>query len=201
MINIDKLYDLMADRGFQEPRTGDLFFPAYIYTYAPEQEYEMRAQIQLLSEKLKRPNHYLDTLIINIYDEIITYLKAESFSGKTIFDMLIEKEKEDSEEAFLWVREEINGGGFYDYFNAKVKEHFSDTKKKRVYLLISGFGSAFPYIRASEFLKKTESLIKEFKIILFYPGEYNESKYSLFKILNDDNMYRANHLNRQFEEN
>ena len=93
MINIDKLYDLMADRGFQEPRTGDLFFPAYIYTYSPKEEYEMRKQINLLAEKLERPNHFLDTLIINIYDEIITYLKSESFSGKSIFDMIIEKRK------------------------------------------------------------------------------------------------------------
>ncbi len=201
MINIDKLYDLMADRGFQEPRTGDLFFPAYIYTYSPKEEYEMRKQINLLAKKLKRPNHFLDTLIINIYDEIITYLKSESFSGKTIFDMLIEKENVDSEEAFLWVREEINDGNFYTYFNEKIKKHFADAEKKRVYLLISGFGSAFPYLRASEFLKKTESLIKDFKIILFYPGEYADSRYSLFELLNDDNMYRANHLNRQFEDN
>ena len=107
----------------------------------------------------------------------------------------------DSEEAFLWIREEINDGNFYTYFNEKIKKHFADTDKKRVYLLISGFGSAFPYIRASDFLKKTESLIKEFKLILFYPGEYTDSRYSLFELLNDDNMYRANHLNRQFEDN
>ena len=35
MLDSNKLYKLMADRGFQEPRTGNLFFPAYIYTYNP----------------------------------------------------------------------------------------------------------------------------------------------------------------------
>ena len=63
-----------------------------------------------------------------------------------------------------------------------------------------GFGSSYPYIRASELLKKTERLIKEFKIIIFYPGEYNESNYSLFNILNDDHMYRANNLNKLLGE-
>jgi hypothetical protein len=32
ILDSSKLYDLMADRGFQAPRTGNLFFPAYIYT-------------------------------------------------------------------------------------------------------------------------------------------------------------------------
>lgn len=199
-INIDKIYDLMADKGFQEPRTGNLFFPAYIYTYPPEQEYEIREQIDMLIEKLKRPNHYLDSLVINMYEELIEYLKNESFAGKTLFELVIEKEKEDPADALAWVRDEINHGDFYKKFEAKVKEHFKDEHEKKVYLIMYGFGSAFPFLRASELLKKTERLIKEFKVILFYPGEYKDSKYSLFGILNDDNMYRANYLNRQLGE-
>ncbi len=48
MINVDKIYNLLADKGFQEPRTGNLLFPAYVYTYQPEQEYQIREQIELL---------------------------------------------------------------------------------------------------------------------------------------------------------
>ena len=190
----------MADKGFQEPRTGNLFFPAYIYTYPPEEEYEIRRQIDLLIEKLKRPNHYLDCMVVNIYHELIEYLKNESFTGDTLFDMLLDKEKEDPDETLSWVIDEVNHGDFYNRFETKIKEHFKPDKEKRVYLIIYGFGSAFPYIRASDFLKKIESLIKEFKVILFYPGEYKDSNYSLFSMLNDDNMYRANYLNRQLNQ-
>lgn len=200
MISVDKIYDLMADKGFQEPRTGNLFFPAYIYTYPPQKEYAIREQINLLIEKLKRPNHYLDSLVINIYQELIDYLKDETFAGKTLFDLVIEKEKEDPAEALAWIRDEVNHGKFYEKFEAKVKEHFSEDHDKKVYLIMHGFGSAFPFLRASELLKRTEKLIKEFKVIIFYPGEYKESKYNLFGILNDDNMYRANYLNRQLGE-
>lgn len=200
VIHMDKIYDLMADKGFQEPRTGNLFFPAYIYTYPPEQEYAIREQIGLLIEKLKRPNHYLDSLVINIYEELIGYLKGESFVDKTLFDSIIKKEKEDPADALAWVKDEINHGDFYKKFEAKVKDHFKYEHEKKVYLIIHGFGSAFPFLRASELLKKTESLIKEFKVILFYPGEYKDSNYSLFGVLNDDNMYRANYLNRQLGE-
>jgi|SRR5690554_1980653 len=200
MISVDKIYDLMADKGFQEPRTGNLFFPAYIYTYPPQQEYAIREQIDLLIEKLKRPNHYLDSLAINIYQELLDYLKSEMFAGKSLFDLVIEKEQEDPAEALAWIRDEVNHGEFYKKFEAKVKGHFSKDHDKKVYLILYGFGNAFPYLRASELLKRTEKLIKEFKVIIFYPGEYTESKYSLFGILNDDNMYRANYLNRQLGE-
>ena len=51
MNSSDKIYDLMSDKGFQEPSTGNLFFPAYVYTYKPELEYEIREQIaQLIKE-------------------------------------------------------------------------------------------------------------------------------------------------------
>jgi len=201
MINIDKIYDLMADRGFQEPRTGNLFFPAYIYTYKAEQEYEIREQIELLIKKLKRPNHYLDCMTINIYHEIIAYLKEESFAGKSIFESVIEKEKDDPERAFLWVRNKLQSDKFITYFTKKVQEHFKEQTDKKVYLVLYGFGSSFPYLRASELLKKTEKLIKDFKVIVFYPGEYKEAKYRLFDVLDDDNMYRANHLNKQLGQN
>lgn len=199
MNSADKIYDLLSDKGFQEPRTGNLFFPAYIYTYKPELEYEVREQIAQLINKLKRPNHYLDCLVINIYEELITFLKADSFSGSSIFDLIIEKEKEDYQDAFNWVLDEVDEG-FYTHFENKVKNHFTDKSEKRVFLIIYGFGTVFPYLRASDFLKKTERLIKEFKVIVFYPGKYEDSNYILFNELNDDNLYRANHLNNQLSE-
>jgi hypothetical protein len=200
MINIDKIYDLMADKGFQEPMTGNLFFPAYIYTYSPEDEYEIRTQIDLLIQKLKRPNHFLECLVLNIYHELIEFLKSETFAGKSIFESILEKEKEDPSDALDWIRDEVNNGDFYDFLENKVKAHFSGNMEKKVFLILYGFGSSFPYIRASELLKRTEKLIKDFKVIVFYPGYYNDAKYSLFGVLNDDNMYRANHLNRLLGE-
>ncbi len=200
MINIDKLFDLMSDKGFQEPRTGNLFFPAYIYTYPPESEYEIREQLHLMNEKLKRPNNYLDCMVINIYHELIDYLKSKSFAGKTLFDQIISKEKEDAHEAYEWIRDEINEGGFYQHLEKLVKQYFQPDQKKRVYLIIYGFGSVFPYMRASELLRKTERLIKEFKVLIFYPGDYKNARYNLFGILDDDHIYRANHLNNLLGE-
>ncbi len=186
----------MADKGFQEPRTGNLFFPVYIYTYEPSEEYEMRKEINLLIEKLKRPNNYLDSLVMNMYDEMIEYLKEEQFANRTLFDLISDKEKEDDEEALTWVRDEINEGNFYNNFTKKVKNHFGQNNEKKVYLVLHGFGTAYPYLRVSDFLKNTEQFIKEFKVIVFYPGNYDNNNYNMFGLLNDDNLYRANHLNK-----
>lgn len=196
ILDSNKLYNLMSDRGFQEPRTGNLFFPAYIYTYNPEFEYEMRKEIAFLIEKLKRPNNYLECLVINMYEEMISFLKTEEFSGRTLFDLITEKEKEDPEDALDWILEEINDGNFYANFENKVKAHFAVKNDKKVYLILHGFGAAYPYLRVSDFLKNTEQLIKEFKVIIFYPGNYENNNYNMFGLLNDDNLYRANHLNK-----
>lgn len=196
MLNSSNLFNLMASKGFQEPRTGNLFFPVYIYTYEPAEEYEMRQEINLLIEKLERPNNYLDSLVINMYDEIIDFLKGENFAGSSLFDLILEKESEDGEEALEWVLAEINDGNFYQKFTEKVINHFGENSEKKVYLVLHGFGAAYPYLRVSDFLKNTEQFIKEFKVIVFYPGNYDNNNYNMFGLLNDDNLYRANHLNK-----
>jgi hypothetical protein len=134
-----------------------------------------------------------------MYVEMIDFLKAEQFANRSLFDLILEKEKEDDEEALEWILEEINEGNFYTKFTEKVKTHFGESNEKKVYLVLHGFGTAYPYLRASDFLKNTEQLIKDFKVILFYPGNYDNNNYNMFGLLNDDNLYRANHLNKYLE--
>ena len=40
-MTIQELYDLLASDDFQRADTGNLFFPAYMYMYEPENEYEI----------------------------------------------------------------------------------------------------------------------------------------------------------------
>ena len=45
-MSISDFYErLLTDKEFQEPETGNLFFPAYIYQYDPKEEYSIRKQI------------------------------------------------------------------------------------------------------------------------------------------------------------
>lgn len=188
----------MSDKSFQDPRTGNLFFPAYIYTYPPANEYEIRDKIEQAVNNLARPSNYLNTLSINIYHELIAFLKSRVFMKRSLLDQIIEKEKEDPNAASNWVKDQMKN--FIIHFEDKVEKHFADADKNKAYLILYGFGSIFPYLRASELIKQTESLIKDFKVIVFFPGEYEDSYYSLFEILKDENTYRANHLNNLLNE-
>ena len=48
MESIDKIYGILAGKGFQDPETGKLFFPVYIYSYDPKKEYAFREALKRL---------------------------------------------------------------------------------------------------------------------------------------------------------
>lgn len=194
-MNVDKLVELLEDKGFQDPRTGNLFFGAYIYLYDPKKEYEMQNNIKILTKRLKRPNNFLDCLTIDFFDFFVKYLKQNTFGGISFFDEAIQQEQESPQKAFEYLLYEIENDDFFNAFEVQVKEHFKENNDKRVYLLIHGIGQIYPYLRASTFLKRIEALIKDFKIIVFYPGDYQDNEYSLFKELRTDNIYRVTLLN------
>jgi hypothetical protein len=194
-MNVDKLVGLLENKGFQDPRTGNLFFGAYIYLYEPKEEYAMQEHIKILTNRLKRPTNFLDCLTIDLFEFFVAYLKENSFGGASFFEEAIRQEQENPEKAFEYLLYEIGNDDFFKAFETRIKEHFKRDNDKRVYLLIHGIGQIYPYLRASTFLKRIEALIKDFKIIIFYPGDYSDNEYSLFKELRTDNIYRVTLLN------
>jgi Domain of unknown function (DUF1788) len=195
--DITKLIKYLEDPSFQNPETGKLFHPTYIYLYNAEDEYKMQEDLQTILGRLKRPNHFLDCLLVNLYEELIDYLKSNRIFDTTVFDEILKREESDAAFAQQWVIDKVDNAVFLEYLTKKINDHFGDiSNEKRVYLLIHGVGDVFPYLRASDFLKRIESLVKTFKVILFYPGEYSDKYYNLFGNIRTDNIYRANLLNQ-----
>ena len=197
-MTISDLFDELANKDFQEPSTGSLFFPAYIYTYPPENEYEIRDEIAKLKERLIRPDNYIDCLILNIFHEFITYLKEIIIGEESLFHLILKEEKNDAKNMANLLKEKARDASFFDYINNKALEHFNlPSKFKKVYLMIHGFGSIFPYLRTSEFLKNYEKYLSGgYKLITFFPGKYENKNYHLFNIFNDENIYRATLINK-----
>lgn len=193
---IDKIFQLLSSEDFKDPDTGLLFFPVYIYTYPAEKEFQIREQIDLLNEKLKRPSNNLNCLVINIYKEFIIYLKESTFAGTSLFDSILDLEKDNYEDSLEFIQEKANDDQFMNFIGQKFEAYFKEQQTDRVYLFLHGFGSVFPYLRLSTLLKNTEKYTKNFKLIAFYPGDFKNANYSLFSLFNDDNVYRANHLNK-----
>ncbi len=196
-INFDNLFEHLSDEGFQEADTGLLMFPIYIYTYEPDQEYEARKSIKKLNEQLSRPANNLQCQLINIYDFFIEYLKKEDVGGVNMLEAILDKEKEESENTRYFIEDKLNEDALYDYLGEQIKQHFTkEPVEKKAYLLMYGFGNLFPYLRVHTFTKNIEKIVKNFKLIIFYPGTYVEGSYKMFNSVKSENAYRATNLNQ-----
>lgn len=190
-MTITELYDQLCDKDFQDHYTGNLFFPAYMYMYDAEKEYEIDQQILSIKDRLYRPSNYLDIMVIDIFEEFRNYLKKEKFGRDSKFDYYIQHEPEKQKQVADALKKDAYDPRFLTYLDNKIQSHLNSTEEYEVaFVIMKGFGNAFPYIRASRFMNNFEKYIKGFKLIMFYPGEA-KNYYSLFGLLKDENLYRA----------
>ncbi|MFD1315233.1 BREX protein BrxB domain-containing protein [Namhaeicola litoreus] len=190
-MTITELYARLSDKDFQDHETGNLFFPAYMYTYDATKEYEIDAQILNIKNRLHRPNNYLDVMVIDIFEEFVNHLKNRKFGKATMFDYLCQHEKNNPDQVDNSLKREGYKDEFLNNLDETIKAHLAQAKDYEVaYVFMKGFGRAYPYIRASRFMSKFEKHVKGYKLVLFYPGEAKDY-YSLFGILKDENLYRA----------
>lgn len=190
-MTIPELYNQLANKDFQDHQTGNLFFPAYMYMYDPEKEYEIDAEILDIKNRLHRPNNYLDVMVIDIFEEFVAFLKQQKFGKDSKFDYYLKFEKNQSDAVDKALHQDAYDKRFLEFLNNKISTHLENAIDYEVaYVMVKGFGNAFPYIRASRFMNNFEKYIKGYKLIMFYPGEVKEY-YSLFGLLKDENLYRA----------
>jgi hypothetical protein len=200
MIQFDKILNVLARKDFQDPSTGNLFFPVYIYTYDTKDEALYKEQIPEMISHLSRPSNHLHTLHIDIWKEIMTFFEEKTF-GKFTFLELIKNKENTGEDVTQWVRQHLfnSQNGFFIWLKNKIDAHYRDGDLKfKPYIIVNGFTEAFPYMRPGEFLKNTESLPEHYKIILFYPGKVEGENFKLFGTLESESIYRANILNNMF---
>ncbi len=189
-MTITELYNQLCDKDFQNHETGNLFFPAYMYMYNPEHEYDVEKEILDIKNRLHRPNNYLDVMVVDIFEEFTSFLKNEKFGNTTKFNFFIEHESTKQDAVDKSLKQDAYTEKFMNYLRDKISEHHSSTEYEVAYVFMKGFGNSYPYIRASRFMSNFEKHIKGYKLIMFYPG-VAKGYYSLFGLLQDENLYRA----------
>lgn len=189
-MTITELYNQLCNKDFQDHQTGNLFFPAYMYMYNPEKEYEVEKEILDIKNRLHRPNNYLDVMVLDIFEEFISYLSTENFGSNSKFDYYIAHESNKKDAVDKALKQDAYTEKFMIYLRDKIAQHHKDTDYEVAYVFVKGFGNSYPYIRASRFMSNFEKYIKGFKLIMFYPGTA-KGYYSLFGLLQDENLYRA----------
>lgn len=195
-MSIDKLYDLLEKKDFLNPDTANIFSPFYFYTYNAKDEYSVRLEIERLKGKLERPLAMVDTLVLNLYEVLIEFLQSSTVAGKSQFDIILDREKRDEEKARVQIERMVSSEEFCTFLVEKIKSHLSeDSHLKKVYVFLYGVGSVYPYLRVHNLISRLEQFVKDYKMIIFYPGKLLDNNYQLFERLPSKNIYRANHLN------
>lgn len=194
MMTIEELYSKLEDKFFQDTDAGSIFYNVYIFQYNPEDEYEIRDQIQHLKTRLKRPNNNLDILAINLFEEFCDFLDHTSFGNHpSMLNYLLSKEEQGVAVTNVLIQNACNED-FFKAVHDKIEQHIeNDNQLKKSFVFLYGIGEIYPYLRTNTFLSNFERYNKgeKYKLIVFYPGHSVENSFSLFNRLKDDHTYRS----------
>jgi len=199
------VFDRLSDPDFQDLGSGLMSFPAYIYVYPPDREYEFRDELPKLCERLKRPKvqpqQEQEPLLLNVYEAFLGYLEDRTLGGHPLLERILDQEETDASQVEKQLKRHARSGEFVGGLAEQFEEYVeAPSEYKRSYVFLHGWGSIYPYLRASQFLDRMEGRLGNYKLILFYPGTYEDGQFHLFGKLNSNRVYRASCLNEMIAE-
>ena len=113
---LDRVFDRLSDPGFQDLGSGLMSFPAYIYVYPPDREYELREELPNLCERLRRPKvqpqEEQDPLLLNVYEAFLDYLEDRTLGGRPLLERILEQEESDPEKIEKQLKRHARSGEF-----------------------------------------------------------------------------------------
>jgi len=194
---LNDLFEVLADPDFQAPGSGLMTFPAYVYVYPPDREYEFRRALTNLQERLTRPKVQVQPSVCNIYEALLDFLRDKTLGGRSLLDRIMEVEAEKPDMIDRQLKQHARSDPFAEYMAGRFDRfvHEEDSALDRPYVFLHGWGAIHPYLRASQFLDRMEQHVRGYKLILFYPGTYESGEFRLFGRLESSRVYRASCLN------
>lgn len=159
--------------------------PYFIFEYPPAEELRIRKHIDFLLEHIPKHKPGLRVVHINLFDFIIDHLKE-----RNKLDKAIEMEKEKGQEHLQKQLEKM-------LHPQKIAPQLAELipPDKTDLALMSGIGSAWPFMRASGVLNNLHKFTGMMPLVMFYPGVYDQVTFRLFGKIRDkqkqDNYYRA----------
>lgn len=142
----------------------------YIFDYLPEDEMDVREQLQLLVDHIRRTKPELRFQHVNLFEFIIDLLKEQKLLEKAF-----QLQKEKGGQAVLKALKGILN-------EEKIARRFSESvkPKERGLVFLSGIGSCYPLIRSHTLLNNLHPLFGHTPLVMFYPGRYDKTSLRLF---------------------
>lgn len=159
--------------------------PYFIFEYPAEEELRVRQHIGFLLEHIPKRKPGLRVVHINLFDFIIDHLR-----DRNKLDKAIEMEKTKGQERLQKQLEKM-------LHPQKLAPHLAELMPPDTtdLALMSGIGSAWPFVRASGVLNNLHKFTGKMPLVMFYPGIYDQVTFRLFGKIRDkqkqDNYYRA----------
>jgi hypothetical protein len=193
---LDDLFALLRDPDFQDPEAGLMSFPAYVYVYPPGQEYAFREELAALSDRLQRPGIEQEPLHVNVYAAFLDFLAQKQLGGRSLLSRLHETEPDEPSKVERQLYRHARSDGFAAFLAEQFGAHVgAEAGHRRSYVFLDGWGSMHPYLRASSFLDRMEAYVRGYKLILFYPGTYEQGQFKLFGAIESKSVYRGSCIN------
>ncbi|MBN1167756.1 MAG: DUF1788 domain-containing protein [Methanospirillaceae archaeon] len=154
--------------------------PFWIFDYPPEDELFIRHSIRRIEDIMKA--HSIAVVILDLYE-----LCLEIIQSKISYEQVIEFEtRKGSDELLNKLRIILKP----DIIKRFIAERLHSSEPVEVVFLV-GIGKVWPLIRSHSILNNLQPVLGNIPLVVFYPGNYNNSELSLFGRFKDANYYRA----------
>ena len=175
------VYQKLISPDFGKNLGGEL--PLFIQPIPNAGQTELNAQTERLATRLSKKGK--TALIIDLYQLCMTLLEEEG-----VLETILEEEPNIASEDIVSTIDSILD--MRSVVIPRISERIQTENPN--YVFITGVGRTYPFVRSHGILNNIDELAKENKLILFFPGEYNNLQLSLFGIISDENYYRGHNL-------
>ena len=175
------VYQKLISPDFGKNLGGEL--PLFIQPIPNAGQTELNAQTERLATRLSKKGK--TALIIDLYQLCMTLLEEEG-----VLETILEEEPNIASEDIVSTIDSILD--MKSVVIPRISERIQTENPN--YVFITGVGRAYLFVRSHGILNNIDELAKENKLILFFPGEYNNLQLSLFGIISDENYYRGHNL-------
>ena len=171
-IIFENLYNRLMDSDFGKKLGGEL--PLFIQPLDPSKQRETEEQVKRLASRLNRKG--IRVSVVNLFDLSICILKEEG-----ILDAILENESDIPHSDTVETLDSILdiSSTIIPHLQSVIESDNPD------YLFLSGVG----------ILNNLDELTDNCKLVLFFPGQYDNMQLKLFGHIYDENYYRGINLN------
>ena len=174
---LDKVRSLIQEKDFLEGRGLSNEVNIRIFCYEPEEEMAVRHFIKQLLSDQALPCRVLEN---NLYDIFLSCCEEKRILGRM--------ESMESKKGKAHLHQQIvKAVGVQDY----IKKICEKDPHRGDVILLTGVGTAFPFIRVHMLLEALQPKVPDVPILVMYPGTFDGRHVKLFDKLPANSYYRA----------